>query len=129
MNSQNVATVSEKKKLLDAQNEPSAEAKTARLRQEILKLTRQRLKIAKQYTVCVNPRPRCNDVDYVSQELMRSLIRDQAENTRVALEYAQVGANKIALDNLCKEKNEDFQKALAEFDQGMIVPHSMLSRV
>lgn len=51
---------------------------------------------------------------------MRSLIRDQAESTRVALEFVQVGANKAALDALCKEKDEEFQKALAEFDEGKI---------
>jgi hypothetical protein len=93
----------EQKKLLDAQNEPSVEAKTAQLRLEILKLTKQRLKIAKQYT-----------------ELMRSLIRDQAESTRVSLEHAQVGANKTALHNLCQEKDDEFQKALAEFNEGKI---------
>ena len=51
---------------------------------------------------------------------MRSLIRDQAENTRVALEFVQVGANKVALDALCKEKDEEFQKALAAFDEGNV---------
>jgi len=51
---------------------------------------------------------------------MRSLIRDQAENTRVALEYVQVGANKAALEALCKEKDDEFQKALAEFNEGEI---------
>lgn len=53
---------------------------------------------------------------------MRSLIRDQAENTRVALEYAQVGANKTALENLCQEKGDEFQKALAEFNEGKFSP-------
>jgi hypothetical protein len=51
---------------------------------------------------------------------MRSLIRDQEANTRVALEFVQVGANKAALDALCKEKDEEFQKALAEFNDGEI---------
>lgn len=52
---------------------------------------------------------------------MRSLIRDQADNTRVALEYAQVGANKTALENLCQEKGDEFQKALAEFNEGKFI--------
>jgi hypothetical protein len=55
---------------------------------------------------------------------MRSLIRDQAENTRVALEYVQVGANKAALDAMCKEKDEEFQKALADLDEGKAVSPS-----
>lgn len=46
---------SEQKKLSDAQTEPSIEAKTAQLRQDILKLTKQRLKIAKHYTVYLFP--------------------------------------------------------------------------
>jgi hypothetical protein len=41
----------EQKKLNEARNEPSTQAKSTQLRQEILKLTKQRLKIAKQYTV------------------------------------------------------------------------------
>jgi len=51
---------------------------------------------------------------------MRSLIREQAENTRVALEFVQVAANKAALDALCKEKDEEFQKALAALQDGKI---------
>jgi len=43
----------EQKKLSDPQNEPSTEARAAKLKQEILRLTEQRLKIAKQYTVSV----------------------------------------------------------------------------
>ena len=43
----------EQKKLSDAQNEPSTEARAAKLMQEILRLMEQRLKIAKQYTVSV----------------------------------------------------------------------------
>src|ERR1700691_5018251 len=43
----------EQKKLSEAQNEPSTKAKTAKLKQEILRLTKQHLKVAKQYTVSV----------------------------------------------------------------------------
>jgi hypothetical protein len=52
---QATCTGSEQKKLSDAQNEPSIEAKTAQLRQEILTSTKKRLKIAKQYTVYLFP--------------------------------------------------------------------------
>lgn len=55
---------------------------------------------------------------------MRSLIRDQAENTRVALEFVQVGANKAALDAMCKEKDEEFQKALADLEEGNAISRS-----
>jgi hypothetical protein len=42
---------SEQRKLRDAQNEPSTKKKSAKLREEILRLTMERLKVAKQYTV------------------------------------------------------------------------------
>jgi hypothetical protein len=41
----------EKEKLAEARNAPSTEEKSAELRKEILRLTKLRLKIAKQYTV------------------------------------------------------------------------------
>lgn len=43
--------VTEQDKLRNIRAEPSAEAKATKLKQDILKLTRQRLKIAKGYTV------------------------------------------------------------------------------
>jgi hypothetical protein len=60
---------------------------------------------------------------------MRSLIRDQAENTRVALEFVQVGANKAALEALCQEKDDQFQKALSDFDEGKIMPLRAMTRL
>jgi structural maintenance of chromosomes protein 5 len=112
--------------LNEARNEPSTEARSAELRQDILKRTKQRLKITKQYTVIIYIQNLPVSLMLFVQELMRSLIRDQAENTRIALEYVQVGANKAALDALCKEKDEQFQKALAEFNEGETIgPRSM----
>lgn len=60
---------------------------------------------------------------------MRSLIRDQAEATRVGLEWAQISANKAALENLCKVKDEEYNKALAEFDEGKFEFHEAASNI
>lgn len=49
---------------------------------------------------------------------MRSVIRDQADMTRVSLEFVQVGANKVALETLCKESDAEANKALLEFEAG-----------
>jgi hypothetical protein len=40
------------------------------------------------------------------------------EATRSGLEFLQVGANKNALEALCQEKDEKYQRALAEFEEG-----------
>lgn len=49
---------------------------------------------------------------------MRSLIGDQAQATRLALEVLQIGANKVALETLCKEKDTEYEKAMIEFHDG-----------
>jgi hypothetical protein len=52
---------------------------------------------------------------------MRSLVRGQADNTQVLLELVQVSANQAALEAFYKEKDEQFQKALAELNEGKII--------
>lgn len=49
---------------------------------------------------------------------MRSLIGDQAQATRLALDVLQIGANKVALDALCKVKDTEYDKAMVEFHDG-----------
>jgi len=43
---------------------------------------------------------------------------DQAAATRSGIEFLQVAANRNALETLCQEKDEKYQRALAEFEQG-----------
>lgn len=52
------------------------------------------------------------------QDLVRGVINDQVEATRVGLEYLQVGANKAALEVLCEKKDEKYNAAFAEFHRG-----------
>ena len=49
---------------------------------------------------------------------MRSLIGDQAQATRLALDVLQIGANKVALEALCKAKDTEYEKAMVEFHDG-----------
>jgi hypothetical protein len=42
------------------------------------------------------------------------------EGTRIGLQFLQVGANKLALEELCKKKDEKYNAALAEFNKGWL---------
>jgi structural maintenance of chromosomes protein 5 len=50
---------------------------------------------------------------------VRQAIKEQEESTRISLAYIQIGANKAALDEIIKRKDEKYQQALADFDKGM----------
>jgi hypothetical protein len=52
------------------------------------------------------------------QELARAIIMEQTENTRIGLQFVQVGANKAALKDLCQKKDEKYESALSEFNKG-----------
>ena len=49
---------------------------------------------------------------------MRSLIGDQSQATRLALQVLQIGANKVALEALCTAKDTEYEKAMVEFHDG-----------
>ncbi|KAK7029359.1 Structural maintenance of chromosomes protein 5 [Paramarasmius palmivorus] len=48
-------------------------------------------------------------------KLVRAVIDEQVESTRLGLEYLQIAANKIAFEELCEKKAEKFTKALEEW--------------
>ncbi|KAH7912946.1 hypothetical protein BJ138DRAFT_1147123 [Hygrophoropsis aurantiaca] len=89
-----------KDKINELENAPSMEDERARLKKKLLELSKRRIKIVKDYSL-----------------LIRGAITDQVEATRSGLEFLQVGANKNALEVLCQEKDEQYQKALAEFEE------------
>jgi hypothetical protein len=60
--------------------------------------------------------------------LIRAAIADQVEATRSGLEFLQVSANKNALEALCQEKDEKYQRALAEFEEGPSIRFSTIVR-
>ncbi|KAI6040437.1 hypothetical protein EDC04DRAFT_1511156 [Pisolithus marmoratus] len=89
-----------KTKLAQLENAPPVDDERARLKQKLLDISQKRVKVAKDYT-----------------QLIRALIVDQIAATRSGIEFLQVGANRNALDALCQEKDERYQRALAEFEQ------------
>ncbi|KAG2359387.1 P-loop containing nucleoside triphosphate hydrolase protein, partial [Suillus spraguei] len=89
-----------KNKLRDLENAPSVEDERAKLKKRLFEISKKRVRIVKEYT-----------------QLIRAAITDQAEATRSGLEFLQVGANKNALEALCQEKDEKYQRALAEFEE------------
>ncbi|TFK43988.1 P-loop containing nucleoside triphosphate hydrolase protein [Crucibulum laeve] len=86
--------------LHDRLNAPSVADERARLKKSLLNITKKRLIIARDYT-----------------GLARAIIDEQVEATRVGLQYLQVSANKTALDELCKRKDEKFRTALILFNE------------
>ncbi|EGO27756.1 hypothetical protein SERLADRAFT_354935 [Serpula lacrymans var. lacrymans S7.9] len=74
------------------ENAPSVEDERARLKKKLLELSKKR-------------------------QLIRALIVNQVDATRSGLEFLQVGANKNALEALCQQKDEAYQKAFAEFEE------------
>jgi len=41
------------------------------------------------------------------------------EATCLGLQFLQIGANKLALEELCEKKDEKYNAALAEFNKGV----------
>lgn len=52
------------------------------------------------------------------QKHIRATIKEQEEATRIGLQWLQVGANKAALEVMCRQQDEEYQQALAEFNEG-----------
>ncbi|KAF7432634.1 Structural maintenance of chromosomes protein 5 [Pleurotus ostreatus] len=86
--------------LQDLQKVPPADQKRAQIKKEINRLARERTKLAR---------------DYV--ELSKAVVAEQKEATKAGLEYLQIGANKAALAELCKRKDERYEIALAAWHE------------
>ncbi|KAH7887410.1 hypothetical protein F5I97DRAFT_1925860 [Phlebopus sp. FC_14] len=101
----NLATLSAKigtnqNKLQELENAPPVDEERARLKNKLLNLCKKRVRIVKEYT-----------------QLIRAAISDQNAATRSGIEFLQVGANRNALEALCQQKDERYQRALAEFEE------------
>ncbi|KAH9942592.1 P-loop containing nucleoside triphosphate hydrolase protein [Amylocystis lapponica] len=86
-------------KLHNLQNAPSVENERERLKAKVLTLARKRADIIKEY---------CRTI--------RIVMKEQEEATRFGLEYLQLCANKTALEVMCKEQDQEYQRALEEFN-------------
>ncbi|KAL4076371.1 hypothetical protein J3A83DRAFT_2194372 [Scleroderma citrinum] len=89
-----------KAKLKELENAPSVDDERSRLRQKLLDISKKRVKVATEYS-----------------QLIRAAIVDQTAATRSGIEFLQVAANRNALEALCQEKDDKYQRALAEFEQ------------
>jgi hypothetical protein len=52
---------------------------------------------------------------------MHSVIKDQADATRVGLMFLQAGANKTALEKLSRVKDAAYNDALSQFNEGRLL--------
>ncbi|KAI0677714.1 P-loop containing nucleoside triphosphate hydrolase protein [Trametes maxima] len=83
-------------KLEQAQTRKPVDVERNKYKQELLTVAHKRVELFKEYTA-----------------LMRSAIGDQEKATIAGLELAQVSANKLALEELCKTQKEAIQEAEA----------------
>ncbi|KAF8885790.1 P-loop containing nucleoside triphosphate hydrolase protein [Infundibulicybe gibba] len=89
-------------------NAPSADDERTQVKEELLVISKKRIKIAKEYTAGYTS---------LQDEIARSVITEQTLATRAGLQFLQVGANRAALQELCDKKDEKYQTALIEFNQ------------
>ncbi|CAL1699972.1 unnamed protein product [Somion occarium] len=92
--------VSEQGQLDRLRKQPSVDAERAKLKSKILKCSAQRVIVLKDY-----------------EKLAREAIASQTEASKVALEALQVAANHAQLKAMCSEREDEMQKALAEFNK------------
>ncbi|KIP10370.1 hypothetical protein PHLGIDRAFT_101267 [Phlebiopsis gigantea 11061_1 CR5-6] len=82
------------RELRQAESEPSAEDARQGLRQKIMNLTKRRVAIVQEYMI-----------------LIRAVIAEQTEMTRLALQFLQISANKNKAEQICQKRLEAQQKA------------------
>ncbi|EIW76265.1 P-loop containing nucleoside triphosphate hydrolase protein [Coniophora puteana RWD-64-598 SS2] len=87
-------------KIANLENAPSVEDERNRLKQKLIDVSKKRVKLVKEYST-----------------LIRGVIADQTAATRCGIEFLQIGANRNALDAMCQQKAEHYQRALAEFEE------------
>ncbi|KZT29504.1 P-loop containing nucleoside triphosphate hydrolase protein [Neolentinus lepideus HHB14362 ss-1] len=89
---------SAQKQLEMERNKPSVKDRRADLNRKTLINCQKRAKLARDYN-----------------DLARAVIAEQAEATRIGLQYLQIGANAKALEKLVKQHDEEFQTTYEEY--------------
>ncbi|KAJ3847412.1 hypothetical protein EV368DRAFT_51228 [Lentinula lateritia] len=77
---------------------PSADQEREEIRAELVGVAKKRVKVVKDYLA-----------------IAKRVVVEQQETTRIGLEYLQISANRAVLDDLCKRKDEKYNKAMEEF--------------
>ena len=55
------------------------------------------------------------------QDLVHSIVAEQTQCTVVGLQYLQIGANRAALQELCKRKDDKYENALVEYNESCVI--------
>ncbi|KIK65311.1 hypothetical protein GYMLUDRAFT_38753 [Collybiopsis luxurians FD-317 M1] len=92
--------VRERNMLKQKKNAPSADQERTEIRKQLVNIAKKRVKIVKDYMA-----------------LAKKVVIEQQETTRIGLEFLQLSANKSALEELCKKKDDKYNQALAEFSR------------
>ena len=68
------------------------------------------------------------DILFISdfQDLVHSIVAEQGQCTLVGLQYLQIGANRVALQELCKRKDDKYENALVEYNESCVVSRQLV---
>ena len=53
--------------------------------------------------------------------MVHSIVAEQGQCTLIGLQYLQIGANRAALEDLCKRKDDKYEYALVEYNESCVV--------
>ena len=59
---------------------------------------------------------------------MHSIVAEQGQCTIIGLQYLQIGANRAALEDLCKRKDDKYENALVEYNESCVVSLQLVRR-
>ena len=96
---------------------PPIDVERNKIKQEIFSIVRQRVKIVKEYQVCITLRD-AESVFTALQTLVRSTIAEQTEATKLCLQYMQISANLTRFQELCADRQEKIAEATQVFNAG-----------
>ena len=57
---------------------------------------------------------------------MHSIVAEQSQCTLVGLQYLQIGANRAALQELCKRKDDKYENALVEYNESCVISRQLV---
>ena len=58
--------------------------------------------------------------------MVHSIVAEQGQCTLIGLQYLQIGANRAALEDLCKRKDDKYENALVEYNESCVVSRRLI---
>ena len=96
------------------------------MRKRLLHLSKKRIQHAKEFTVCQVHGVQAGFLFHIrSQDLVHSIVAEQTQCTIIGLQYLQIGANRVALQELCKRKDDKYENALVEYNESCVVSKTL----